>query len=131
MKRETVKFVEAWQDASNRQDVKRLLELSDPNIEIVGPRGVARGHQILSEWINRAGLTLETFRTFAKDGVVIMVQHGTWRSAKTHNEESKADVATVFRVADGKVIYLARYDTLEEAVSKTNLTINDEVETGA
>jgi hypothetical protein len=127
MNQETVNVVEAWQDAANRQDVERLLELSDPKIEIVGPRGVARGHQVLTEWLSRAGLTLETFRTFAKDGVVVMAQRGTWRSEATNGEESKADVATVFRVAHGKIIYLARYDGLEEALSKANLNLNNEI----
>jgi hypothetical protein len=76
MSQETVNVLAAWQDAANRQDVEQLLALSDPKIEIVGPRGVARGHQVLTEWLSRAGLTLETFRTFAKDGVVVMAQRG-------------------------------------------------------
>jgi hypothetical protein len=130
MKQETVNVVETWQEAANEQDVEKLLELSDPNIEIVGPRGIARGHQVLTEWISRAGLTLETFQTFAKNDVVVMAQHGTWLSQATNNEESKADVATVFRVVNGKVNYLARYDTLEEALSKANVTTNDEVKSG-
>jgi hypothetical protein len=33
------KVVQAWQEAVNNQDLERLLQLSDPNIEIVGPRG--------------------------------------------------------------------------------------------
>jgi hypothetical protein len=130
MKQETVNVVETWQEAANEQDVEKLLELSDPNIEIVGPRGVARGHQIFTEWLRRAGLRLETYQTFAKNDVVVMAQHGTWRSAATNNERSKADVATVFRVANGKVIYLARYDSLEEALSKANLSLNDEIKFG-
>jgi limonene-1,2-epoxide hydrolase len=127
MNLETVKIIEAWQNAANRHDIKRLLELSDPTIEIVGPRGTARGHQILQEWVSRAGLRLETFRTFAKDGIVVMAQHGTWLSEATKGEESKVDVATVFRVADGKVVYLARYDSLEEALLKAKLSLDDEV----
>ena len=35
----SVETVQAWQNAANTQDKGRLLELSDPNIEIVGPRG--------------------------------------------------------------------------------------------
>jgi hypothetical protein len=126
MQKDSVAIARAWQEAANKQDVEKLLELSDSNIEIVGPRGSAHGHQILKEWLNRAGLKLETFRTFAKDGVVVMAQHGTWRSAETNNEESKADVAAVFHVLDGKVVYLARYDSLEEALKTSAL--NDEHE---
>jgi SnoaL-like domain len=127
MNQAATKVVERWQDAANRQDVQQLLELSDSNIEIVGPRGSAHGHQILTDWLSRAGLTLETFRTFAKDGVVVMAQHGTWRSAETNNEESKADVAAVFHVLDGKVVYLARYDSLEEALNVSSLGNEHEV----
>jgi hypothetical protein len=131
MNQAAIQVVESWQDAANRQDTQRLLKLSDPNIEIVGPRGSAHGHQILIEWLSRAGLTLETFRTFAKDEVVIMAQHGTWRSVETNEVMSKADVATVFHVADGQVTYLARYDGLEEALSKANLSVEDEIKPGA
>lgn len=56
-----------------------------------------------------------------------MAQHGTWRSAETNNEESKANVATVFRIADGKVIYLARCDSLEEALNVASLGDEHEV----
>jgi SnoaL-like domain len=131
MQKDLVTIVQTWQDAANRQDSQRLLELSDPNIEIVGPRGSAIGHRVLTEWLSRAGLTLETFRTFSKDEVVVMAQHGTWHSAETNNEESKVDVATVFRVLDGKVVYLARYDSLEEALLKANLSLEDEIKPGA
>ena len=33
--------VAEWQDAANTQDIPRLLEFSDPDIEVVGPRGGA------------------------------------------------------------------------------------------
>jgi SnoaL-like domain len=127
MKKDSIRIVQMWQDAANRQDAERLLELSDPKIEIVGPRGSAHGHQILKEWLSRAGLTLETFRTFANSDVVVMAQHGMWQSAETNQKESKVDVASVFRVADGKVRYLARYDNLEEALLIADMSLADEL----
>jgi hypothetical protein len=130
MQKELISIARAWQDAANRQDAEQLLELSDPTIEIVGPRGSAHGHQALKDWLSRAGLHLETFQTFARDKVIVMAQHGTWHSADTSKTISKADVATVFRVAGGKVAYLARYDSLEEALSKASLSTNDEVNPG-
>lgn len=131
MQKDSLEVAQAWQEAANKQDVEKLLELSETNIEIVGPRGVARGHQLLQEWVSRAGLKLETYQIFAKDTVVVMAQHGTWRSAETNDKESTADVATVFHVVDGKVTYLARYDRLEEALSKANLSLDDEIKSGA
>ncbi len=35
-------IVQAWQEAANAQNVERLLELSDPNIEVVGPLVASR-----------------------------------------------------------------------------------------
>jgi hypothetical protein len=61
-----LEIVAPWVAAANAQDIDRLLELSDPDIEIVGPRGTGSGHQLLREWAAHAGLTLETLRTFAR-----------------------------------------------------------------
>jgi hypothetical protein len=127
MQIDSVTIVQTWQDAANHQNVERLLELSGPNIEIVGPRGSARGHDILKDWLSRAGLQLETLRTFAKDDVVAVAQHGVWRSIETNEVTGEADVATVFRVTNNCVAYLARYDSLEEAFEKSSLTHADEV----
>jgi hypothetical protein len=122
-----VAIAEAWQDAANNQDVKRLLELSDPNIEIVGPRGSAHGYQVLKDWLSRVGLQLETLQTFAKDNVVAVAQHGVWRSLETNEVTGEANVATVFHVTNKRVTYLARHDGLEEAFEKSSLTAADEV----
>jgi SnoaL-like domain len=121
-----VAIAEAWQDAANNQDVKRLLELSDPNIEIVGPRGSAHGHDILKDWLSRAGLQFGTLQVFAKDDVVVAAQHGVWRSLETNEVTGEANVATVFRVTNKRVIYLARYDSLEEALGKAEMSFGDE-----
>src|SRR5258708_30740143 len=68
-------IVQAWQAAANQQDIDRLLALSDANIEIVGPRGSGYGHQLLRDWIARAGLQLTTLRTFTCAQTVVPDQH--------------------------------------------------------
>jgi hypothetical protein len=37
--------VQTWQEAAHGQDIDGLIELSDANREIVGPRGSGFGHQ--------------------------------------------------------------------------------------
>lgn len=123
----SVRVVMAWQDAVNRQDSTRLTELSDPQIAIVGPRGSAYGHQVLREWLERAGVRLVTQRVFARDDVVVVAQHGVWRSAQTDGMPGEADVASVFRVRGQHVVEYARYDTLNEALIQAGLTEADEV----
>src|SRR5689334_18680914 len=125
-----VGIVQAWQDAVNRQDRDRLAELSDQNIEIIGPRGSAYGHQVLRDWLQRAGLTLETQRIFARDGVVVVAQHGVWQSVATGGVPSDTEVASIFRVNGGRVVQYARFDTVHEALTKAGLTEADEIQPG-
>lgn len=117
----------AWQDAVNRQDSARLEQLTDENIEIVGPRGSAYGLSVLQDWMTRAGATFETLRGFARNDRVVLAQRGTWNSAETGGQDSLADVAAYFRVAGGKVTHYARYDSLDKALRTASLDYEDEV----
>jgi hypothetical protein len=120
-------IVEAWQDAVNHQDETRLLELSDPAIELVGPRGVAQGHTVLRQWLARVGVQLTTQRAFVGDGVVVVAQHGLWRSVENGEFQGEAQVASHFRVRDGQITYYARYDRLDEALAAAALSTKDEI----
>jgi hypothetical protein len=120
-------IVEAWQEAANRQDIERLLALSDPDIEVVGPRGAGRGHQLLRDWMGRAGLSLTTLRAFARGDIVVLAQHGVWRSAETGAVIGEQDLASVFRVGGGRVVHFARYESLDEALGAAGLTDADTI----
>ncbi|BDP40640.1 hypothetical protein DAETH_06090 [Deinococcus aetherius] len=41
--------VRAWEEAVDARNEMRLLALSAPDIEIVGPRGSAYGHAVLAD----------------------------------------------------------------------------------
>src|SRR5215213_4597242 len=112
-----IKTVQAWQAAANDQDIDRLLALSAPDIAIIGPRGRGSGHQLLREWIARAGLTLTTQRMFQRGDTVVLAQHGTWQSSATGGVPSEADLASRFRVRDEQVIEFERYDDLASALT--------------
>lgn len=121
----TLATVQSWQEAVNARDAEALAELSDADIEIVGPRGSAYGHEILRDWLSRAGLSLTTTRVFARGNAVVLAQRGVWRSAD--NEIiGEADVASAFRVENQKVAKVARYDTLDEALLTAELSDSDE-----
>lgn len=126
MHEDSVAVVQAWQTAANIQDKGQLLALSDPGIEIVGPRGSGYGHQLLAAWLERAGLVLETRRTFARSEAVVMAQHGVWRSLDTGEPREEADLASSFRVAGGRVTRFSRHDALADALQQADLTEADE-----
>lgn len=122
-----VEVVRSWVAAANQQNLTQLLALSAAEIELSGPRGGGRGHQLLVEWLGRAGLTLTTQRIFAHDQVVVVAQQGVWRASDTGTVVGTASVTSLFRVAQGQVIAFARYDDLETALAAAQLTTENEL----
>ena len=118
-------IVLAWQEAVNQKDSERLLALSDSNIEIVGPRGSAYGHDILRDWLGRAGLSMRSQRLYANGDTVVTAGHGVWRSVETGDLIGEAKIASHFRVKDQQVNYYARYDALTDALNAAGLTEAD------
>ncbi len=123
----SVEVVQAWLNAANVQDIDRLIALSAPDIELVGPRGSGHGHQLLRDWLGRAGLHLQTLRVFARGSAVVVAQHGVWRSAETGDVIGEQDVASRFVVEEDQVSQFARHDTLDEALAAAGLTVEDEI----
>jgi hypothetical protein len=125
-----VALVQAWQEAANDKDADRLVALSDSNIEIVGPRGSSYGSQVLSEWLERAGLTLTTLRVFARGPAVVVEQHGVWRAPETNEVTGDRILASSFRVENGSVTRYVRLDDLDTALNDAGLERSDEVIAG-
>lgn len=125
--RDSLSVVKSWLDAVNCCDVDRLIDLSDPDIEVGGPQGSGQGHQLLREWLERAGLTLRTVGAFVRDDVVVLAQHGLWRSVGTGEVQGRSDVASCFLIREGRVVRFVRYGTLNEALVAAGLDLSDEV----
>lgn len=122
-----INVVRAWEQAVNELAIDRALELSHPEIEIVGPRGIARGRDVLKDWLSRAGLTLETRRSFTRDEAVVNDQQGVWRDVESGGVVGEAAVASHYKVENGQVTYVARYEVLDKALGKASLSVEDEV----
>lgn len=125
MSSESLRIVHDWLAAVNAGDVEGALALTAPDITIVGPRGAARGHDVLRAWMGHAGATFQTRETFAAGDAVVVAQHGVWRDAETGEVRGEADVATRFRVAEGRVAEMERYDQLSAALQAAGLTEAD------
>jgi hypothetical protein len=122
-----INVVRAWEQAVNKLAIDRVLELSHPEIEIVGPRGIARGRDVLKDWLSRAGLTLETRRSFTRDEAVVNDQQGVWRDVESGGVVGEAAVASHYKVENGQVTYVARYEALDKALGEASLSVEDEV----
>ena len=118
--------VQAWQDAASKPDIECLIELSDLNIEIVGPRGSGFGHQLLRDWIARAGLQMTTLRAFVRDSLVVVEQQAVWHNVETGEKVSESVIASQFRVENNRVKQFARYENLDTAFKQSGLSLADE-----
>jgi hypothetical protein len=123
-----LRVVAAWHAALNAGEVDRLLTLSDPDIEIGGPRGTARGAEVLREWIGRANVRLDPGRVFHRAEAVVVEQAAEWRDAGTGSLTGRATVASVFVVHNMRVAQVTRYPELALALAATGLESQDETE---
>ncbi len=118
--------VRAWLDAVNRGDAEALVALSDDDIEVGGPRGSTRGHAILRDWLERAGIQLEPRRWFASPAELVVEQVATWQGPDGAVTDPQI-IASSFTVEDGRVTRTVRYASLEEALGATGLMLMSEV----
>jgi hypothetical protein len=117
--------VARWLDAVNAGDAERLVSLSAPDIRILGPRGIARGAEVLRAWLERAGLRLDARSVFARDARVVVLQHAVWRDPDSGGPRGAAEVASRFVVEGGRVAEYERHDALDEALARAELTVDD------
>ncbi len=115
-----VELVLAWHAALNASDLDRLLALSATDVEVGGPRGSGRGSDLLRDWAVRAGVRMEPGRVVDGDGVVVVEQSALWKSADGALTEPQT-IATLFRVLDGRVSSVIRYDGLASALQAAGL----------
>ena len=122
-----VEAVLAWHEALNTGDAERLTALSHPDVEVGGPRGSARGRQVLRDWVARASVRLEPLQLFRRDQTVVVEEAATWSDAGTGETIGEATVATVFALDGDLVAGIFRYDGLEEALRSAGLDRSDEI----
>ena len=116
-----LRIVETWHEALNSGEVDRLVELSHPEVEVVGPRGTGRGAQLLREWVDRANIRLEPRRVFHHADTVVVEQWAQWHSTDTGRPIGGQTVGSVFVVRDSRVTRVVRYPDLAAALDAAHL----------
>jgi hypothetical protein len=120
--------VAGWLSAVNQQDTAKITDLSAADIEIIGPRGSARGRQVLVGWLARASFAASTLRWFCgADGRVVVEQDARWIDPATKAGQGRARVASRFVIHGETVAAYQRHDTLDAALTAAGLTAADEV----
>jgi hypothetical protein len=88
-------------------------------MEVGGPRGSGRGAALLREWVARAAIQLEPERTYGRDGTIVVAQVARWASDGVVGEPQA--VASVFRVREGCVASMIRFDDVAAALEAAGL----------
>ena len=134
-----LEVVESWHAAVNARDIEQLCALTSKDVEVVGPRGMSRGHAALRQWFRRGGFNAEPLRWFCDSrGHVVVEQRGRWFTPEAVTVEdsgrwfipdttSERIVATAFSVLAGRVVRYQRFEKLHDALAATQLSDDDEV----
>jgi hypothetical protein len=110
--------INEWHASVNDGDPERAARAVGDRIVVLGPRGagaITAGQ--FSEWVRRSGITLHP-RSWHPVGERLMVveEDATWPGSA-----APATVATVFRVAGGKVTAALRLPDLTQALALARL----------
>lgn len=112
-----IQTADAWVDKVNAQDVEGVLEVSDPNIELIGPRGAGFGHDLLVQWMENTGVRLHTITRYANDHCVVYEQEAVWE-----NQDGHVIIYTFMEIKNGKVTRIERFDNSDDAFSTSGLS---------
>ncbi|HSE07504.1 MAG TPA: nuclear transport factor 2 family protein [Nocardioidaceae bacterium] len=104
----------AWHRAVNAGDIDTAVALCSEDVAIQGPRGVGHGHDLVRGWLQRSGIHLEPQEELVERGgrfVVREVARWTASHAPDGAPLEPTETWCVFRVGDGKVTAIARFET--------------------
>jgi len=118
-----VEVVIAWHEALNDRDIERLISLCSDDVELGGPAGSGRGPELLREWFESSGLNLELGAFLQRGEVVVVSQEAQW--APPGGTAEVENVASVFRVRQGRIVSIIRYPDLDAALAGAGIGRGD------
>lgn len=105
--------INEWHTSVNSGDPRRSASAVGDRVVVLGPKGagpISSGE--FADWVERSGIKL-TPRSWhpVSDRLMVVEQDASWPASK-----SPSRVATIFRVADGKVTASLRLPDLKSAL---------------
>ncbi|MFI7635995.1 hypothetical protein [Nonomuraea sp. NPDC049400] len=105
--------INEWHASVNEGDLERSARAVGDPIVVLGPKGAGPiTPEQFAEWVERSGITLRP-RSWhpISERLMVVAEDATWPESKASTR-----VATVFRVADGKVTAALRLPDLKQAL---------------
>jgi hypothetical protein len=122
-----VNLVQQWHTSLNEGAVDAMVALVDEAVEIVGPRGITQGADVVREWFGRANVRLIPLQYFHRGDTIVVEECGEWLSLETGEITGSQVVTTVFVVHNNLITRIARYDTLQTALTEGGLSETDKI----
>jgi ketosteroid isomerase-like protein len=116
-------------DALNRRDLPAMLELLDPDVELITRRGVRRGHDDVRAWVGEPYAELDVERVIDRIHVAghLVVASGRirhlWRESGEIGDE--AELAVLVRVEEGRIVRAQIFDDEASALAAAGLPVED------
>jgi ketosteroid isomerase-like protein len=135
MSQENVEIVRAMMDAVARQDLTRLIELTDPEVEWhsflaqLGEGSVYRGHDGMRRYVRDVSDAWEFLRTDVDDvlavgDVVVVIGRLRYRG-KGSGVETESAAGYVGKFREGRMVYMRAFRDPEQALLALGLSEQD------
>ena len=121
--------VRRYVDALNRRDLPAMLELLDPDVELLTRRGARRGHDGVRKWLGEPYAELDVERIIDRVQVAghVVVASGRirhlWRESGELGDE--AEIAVLAHVENGRIMRVQTFDNEAAALAAAGLPVED------
>jgi ketosteroid isomerase-like protein len=129
---ENAELVQEAIDAVARQDLTRLIELTDPDVEWhsllaqLGEEGVYRGHDGMRRYVKDLGDAWDFLRTQIDDflavGDVVLVVGRLRYRGKGSGVETESPAGYVAKFREGRMVYMRAFREPEQALLTLGLS---------
>jgi ketosteroid isomerase-like protein len=116
-------------DALNRRDLAGMLDLLDPDVELLTRKGAARGHDAVRKWLGDPYKELDVDRIIDRvqvagsDVVAVGRIHHRWRDSGDIADDHP--IAILARVQDDRITRLQTFDDEAAALAAAGLPAED------
>lgn len=111
-----------WQQFMNSRHIEEMLNLTDDQIEFVGPFESGVGHKELAEWIDRSGILLTTLNSNVNEDKLLLKHQARWKSNDGCFMEERL-YYTYIIMKNSKIIYIGLFENLHDAEVMSGISL--------
>lgn len=95
----------AWLNSISAQNEKECLALSHPDIQIHGPHGISKGHEVLKPWFTDAPMHIHILNVLEREYEVLVEHRIEWPM-----EHQSIQNAALLEIRDEKIFSYRRVE---------------------